>query len=125
MITGRVTNLEAIIAIDVAGPTQPPREVEAVIDTGYNGYITLPSDVVSALGLQFAGHRGATLADGSVTILSAYLATVVWHGRKQDVLVSQTAGTPLVGMSMLRGSRVAMDVTGGGALTIDELPKQA
>ena len=124
MITGRVTDSEAIIGVGVAGPGQPPRRVEAIIDTGYNGYVTLPSHLVSALELRFAGHRRGTLADGSVTVLDVYLAAVVWHGREQDVLVAQAAGTPLVGMSLLRGSRMTMDVLEGGDLTIEELPKQ-
>ena len=125
MITGSVTDWEAIIELEVAGRGQPPRRIVAAIDTGYNGYVTLPPRLIAALQLRFAGYRRATLADGSATVLDVYLGTVVWHGREQDVLASQAAGTPLVGMSLLRGSRMTMDVTEGGAISIDELPKQA
>lgn len=89
-----------------------------MIDTGFNGYLTLPSATVAALKLTFAGNRRGTLADGSVTILDVYLATVVWHGRKREVLISQTVGMPLVGMSLLEGSKLSMYVVDGATVTI-------
>ena len=122
MIRGRIRNREAIIELEVAGRGQLPQQIEAVIDTGYNGYLTLPSHLVTVLQLPFAGHRRGTLADGSVTRLDVYLASVVWHGRLKDVLISRTVGTPLIGMSLLEGSRLAMDVVDGGAVTLEESP---
>ena len=77
MINGRIRTREAIIEVEVSGPSQPPQQIEAVIDTGYNGYLTLPSHLVTVLQFPFAGHRRGTLADGSVTVLDVYLASVV------------------------------------------------
>lgn len=122
MISGRIRNREAIIDLEVSASGQQPQQIEAVIDTGYNGCLTLPSNLVSALQLPFAGHRRGTLADGSVTRLDVYLASVVWHGQQRDVLISQAAGTPLIGMSLLAGSRMSIDVVDGGDVTIEELP---
>ncbi len=123
MITGKVTiNREAVIELEVASPAQQRRRIQAVIDTGYNGYITLPSHLITALQLPFVGHRRGTLADGSVVLLDVFLATVVWHGRREEVVVSQTDGAPLLGMSLLRGSRMTMDVIDDGDVEIDELP---
>ena len=106
MIRGTIRNRESIIELEVYGPGQPAQQIQAVIDTGYNGYLTLPGRLVTALQLPFAGHRRGTLADGSVTRLDVYLASVVWHGRQIDVLISQTAGAPLIGMSLLERSRL-------------------
>ncbi len=73
MITGKVTvNREAVIELEVAGPAQQPRRIQAVIDTGYNGYITLPSHLITALQLPFVGHRRGMLADGSVVLLDVF-----------------------------------------------------
>jgi len=77
--------------------------------------------LLTVLQLRFAGHRRGTLADGSVIRLDVYLASVVWQGRRKDVLISQAAGTPLVGMSLLDGNRLTMDVVNGGDVTIEEL----
>ena len=62
---------EAVISVTVAGPSGPTREIEAVVDTGYNGFLTLPPALVAELGLPFASIGRASLADGSeVTFLS-------------------------------------------------------
>jgi clan AA aspartic protease len=123
MIAGRVTaDREALIELQLAGPARQPRQIQAVIDTGYNGYLTLPSHLITAHQFSFAGYRRAALADGSSVILDVYLATVVWHAKQQEVVVVQAEGTPLVGMSLLRGSRMTMDVIDDGDVVIDELP---
>jgi clan AA aspartic protease len=101
MMTGRVTALrEATLRLTVIGPDQRPQAVDAVLDTGFNGFLTLPSHVVHTLRLPFVGHRRATLGDGSIAVLDLYLATVLWHEQEREVLVLQADGGPLVGMAM-------------------------
>jgi predicted aspartyl protease len=53
MITGMVKYDEGRIRIKVRGFRGREREVEAVIDTGYTGSLTLPSVLISPLGLRF------------------------------------------------------------------------
>jgi clan AA aspartic protease len=121
MITGTVANREALVEVDVAfaGRTVP---TIAIIDTGYNGYLTLPSELITELGLPFAGYRSGTLADGSTVVLDVYLAAVIWHQSQTEVLVAQAAGRPLIGMSLLQGSRLTIDAIEGGDVVIEELP---
>lgn len=59
MISGSVRNREAIIELEVSAPGQPPRQYTAVVDTGYNGYLTLPRQAIAELQMPFAGHRRA------------------------------------------------------------------
>ena len=47
------------------------------MDTGFNGYLILPSDLVNRFKLQLAGNRRATLGDGNTVVLDSYLANVV------------------------------------------------
>jgi clan AA aspartic protease len=123
MITGKVTaNREAVIELEIVGSNQRKEKVEAVIDTGFNVYLTLPSDLISSLKLRMAGNRRATLGDGNVVVLDVYLAKVLWHGQEKDVLVLQADGGPLVGMSLLYGSLVTLEVVDDGNVTIDSLP---
>ena len=56
-------------------------------------------------------------------LLNVYMARVVWHGRERDVLVSEVEGEPLVGISLLYGSRLTVDVIEGGSAAIEELPQ--
>jgi clan AA aspartic protease len=107
MMTGRVTALrEATIRLAVSGPDQCQHAVDAVLDTGFNGFLTLPSHLVQTLQPPFAGHRRASLEHGTIVVLDLYLATVLWHEQAREVLVLQTDGGPLVGMALLYGSRV-------------------
>ena len=47
MIEGFVNaNLEAVVNVPIRGPAGQTREVEAVIDTGFNGFLTLPPSLV-------------------------------------------------------------------------------
>ena len=123
MIAGKVTpNREAVIEVEVSGPDQLQQQVDAVIDSGFNGYLTLPSYLVGSLNLPLAGNRRATLGDGKAVVLDAYFATVTWHGQARDVLVLQAEGGALVGMSLLYGSRVSMEVIDDGDVVIEKLP---
>lgn len=123
MISGAMRNLEGVIGLDVLGPSQHAQHVEAVVDTGYNGYLTLPDHYVTGLQLSFAGHRRGRLADGTVVLLDVFQGKVIWHGQQRDVLVSQSAGAPLIGMAMMEGNRLTMDVIDGGDVSIQVLPE--
>ena len=123
MIRGNISaHQEAAIPLDVAGPNRQWQRLDAVIDTGFNGSLTLPLDSVRALRLPLVGNRLATLGDGTVVALDVYLATVLWHERERDVLVLQADNDPLVGMSLLYGSRVTLNIVNDGDVIIDELP---
>jgi clan AA aspartic protease len=111
MMTGRVTALrEATIRLTVAGPYQHQQVIETVLDTGFTGFLTLPSHVVHTLQLPFVGHRRATLGDGSTVVLDLYLATVFWHEQERAILVLQAEGGPLMGMALLDGNRVILHI---------------
>jgi hypothetical protein len=61
------------------------------------------------------------LGDGSIVALEAYLAKVLWHEQEREILVLQAEGGSLLGMSLLYGNRVIVDVVENGNVEIDEL----
>ncbi|MBA2714371.1 MAG: clan AA aspartic protease [Rubrobacteraceae bacterium] len=123
MITGRVTSdgREAVVALYVLGREERSQRIEVVIDTGFTGYLTLPVDATASLGLPERGSETFMLADGSEAVLPVYRGGVVWHGRDLRIPVSQADGGALVGMSLLRGSRLRVDAVPGGDVQIEEL----
>jgi clan AA aspartic protease len=122
MIAGTVTDLrEASIRLTVIGPGGVREVVEAVLDTGFNGFLTLARTMVQALRLPLAGTRRATLADGSIVALDVYLAIVQCHEEEREVLALQSEGGALVGMSLLYGSRVVLHVVEDGDVLIEPL----
>lgn len=110
---------EAVISIEVLGSGDRRQRLEAVIDTGFTGYLTLPAETVVSLGLPQRGFERYLVADGSERIGPIYRAVVLWHGR--DLTISVGEGEPLVGMSLLSGSRLTVDATPGGEVRIEEL----
>ena len=122
MIAGKVTERrEAVIDLWVVGQNQRKLRIEAAIDTGFNGYLTLPKATVNSLALQPAGNRIATLGDGNTVILEVYLAVVIWNDQEREVLALQAEGGALVGMSLLYGNRVTITVLDGGDITIEPI----
>jgi clan AA aspartic protease len=119
MMTGTVTavrEIELDLEILVG---QTPVALKAVLDTGFNGHLTLPPAILAAVGAVLLGTRTAALADGNSVNLKTYLVTVRWHGGDRQVMALEADATPLVGMSMFWGDRVTFVAQTGGAVEIE------
>jgi clan AA aspartic protease len=122
MITGTVRAREGRIRLRVHGPRRQVREIEAVVDTGYTASLSLPPFLVAALGLRWRSFGRGILADGSECLFDVYLAKVVWDGKQRRVLVDEADTDPLVGMALLRGYELRMQIRSRGKVTIKRLP---
>jgi clan AA aspartic protease len=118
LITGTVSNRRAHVALQVKGPAGQEGQVDFLLDTGFSGTLTLPSTACQALGLSQSHFQPARLADGSQVMLDVYNATVVWDGAERAVAVFAAQGVPLLGMSLLVGFEVCLQVVDGGLVTI-------
>ena len=122
MIEGVVSgNSEAIIRLSVRAVAGTMQEIDAIIDTGFSGDLTLPPALIRRLNLPWKGRSQALLADGGRHTFDEYVGTVSWNGQSHTVEVSSADTNPLVGMGLLRGHRLSMDVIENGAVTIDAL----
>lgn len=111
----------ALVTLEIVDTESRPCPVEVVLDTGFTGYLTLPPETVRQLGLSSVGLRTLELGSGDLTECEAYLATVSMQGALTDVLVLSSDGAPMVGMSLLRGSRIALHAIADGDNEIKEL----
>jgi len=122
MIIGQVSAFrEAVISLKVAGPGSRGREFDAVVDTGFNGFLTLPASFIRDLGLVWRGRGRAMLADGTDCLFDSYDATVAWDGAPRRIVVDEAESDPLVGMSLLDGHELTIQVTEGGRVTVSPL----
>jgi len=122
MTTGRVNaSGEAVISLTVQGPAGQPQEIAAIIDTGFNGWLTLPADIVGNLGLPLRGSGRATLADGSETLFDSYEGTVFWEGHPRQISVHASDSDPLVGMGLFYGCELTIQVIEDGKVTVKTL----
>ncbi len=122
MLTG-ITNsdLEAILRLEVRGPAGQALVLDTLIDTGFNGYVALSRTQIAVLGLLFHSREVAELADASFTSVRRFQGVVIWQSRERDVIVVEMDGGPMIGMSLLEGTHVGIDVVDGGPVTIQPL----
>ena len=121
MMTSTITDRQARIHLKVMGPQGQEQEVEALIDTGYSESLTLAPDLVAALGLRWLRVDRTILADGNECIFDVYDGQVIWDGKPCHVRVAELGTIPLVGMALLSGYELKMQVRPGGKATIKQL----
>ncbi len=119
MIEGFVNEAyEAVVALSLQGPAGQVRDVEAVIDTGYSGFLTLPAMLVTELELPFAYVGRAFLANDDIVSFDVHDVTVLWDGQLRHIRADATGSTPLVGMLLLDGHDLNIEVENGGRVVI-------
>ena len=122
MITGEVNaDLEPTIPMVVRGTNGEEHQISAVIDTGFKGYLTLPSAMVTILDLEWLSLEDALLGDGSIHSFDVYRATVIWDGEAREVEVNLTETGPLIGMAMLFRNTLHIEAIIGGLVRIVSL----
>lgn len=116
MITAVIDDrLEIRVPAIVLGSAGEELQIEAILDTGFNGALTLPMSVISALGLPWWLQDVLVLANGQIEEVDVYAATILWDGLEMDILVQAMESDSLLGMELLLGYdlRARIDVGGG------------
>jgi len=123
MIPGVVNdNLEAAVHLQVRGPSGREQDIEAVIDTGFNGFLTVSSALARRLGLLRIGRSRVRLASGQEEVLDLYEIEVLWDGQWRTVETDAAETDALVGMSLAYGYSVYVEVIESGRVVIEPLP---
>ena len=120
MMTGRVNRKrQPRLRIRVRGLDRRSRLISAIVDTGYDGFLTLPLKTIGHLKLGRFGYGWATLADDSRHQFDAYRAEVEWNGRWRRVTIAGCGSVPCIGMRLLDGFELQLQGRIGGQLTIE------
>jgi len=121
VISGKVINGKAIIPVIFRLPPQPDFSLDFVIDTGFNDYLTLPIQAVSAMNLPLYSTTEARLANGSQTLLSVHLATILWDDIEKLVPILAASYKPLLGASLMISYHLEIDFQNNGLVTLEKL----
>ena len=122
MILGVVNNnCEAIIKVAVGRIGSPKITVDAVIDTGFTSFLSLPLSIITDLGLPWHYRDVGILGDGSEVVFELHKASAIWDGQNQIVDVAASDADPLVGMGLLYGFKLQIEAVEGGLVTIAAL----
>ena len=114
MISGVVNpRREAIVVLQVRGPSGRGLVIPFVVDSGFSGELVLPSTTIAVLGLTPSSNTGARLADGKLVKFDSFLAEVNWDGVWRAANVLAIGDEPLLGMRMLAGHELRIAVVPG------------
>jgi clan AA aspartic protease len=120
MISGAVNTKEASVPLKVIGP-RGERHIQAVVDTGFTGNLTLPRRLISRLGLPWHSFDRSVLADGSECLFDVFVADVLWDGHRRRILVDEADAEPLLGMRLMNGYELRMQIRRNGRITLKRL----
>ncbi len=123
MILGLVNvDLEATIDRRIIGPAGQEHTVEAAIDTGFNGFLTLPPMLIQQLGLVRIGRGRALMASGGRELFNIYEVAVFGDNQGRTVEAIAADSNPLVGMDLLYGYELSVEVVVGARVIIQRRP---
>jgi clan AA aspartic protease len=124
MIVGSVeANGDAVVSLPVRGIHGRVIDVRAAVDTGFNGCLTLSQAEIASLGLSHWDTIRCVLADGSDTISRVFTTEIHWLGQWRRAFIIEAEGGPLLGMELLRGTFLGIEVTAGGRVEIRPLTR--
>jgi clan AA aspartic protease len=122
MITGAVASgrgpIVPLVVLDAEGHEH---SLSAIVDTGFNGWLTLPGRLARLWGIPSREQGSAVLADGSVVYYTVYRASVMWDGQPIAVLIDEMESEPLIGMRLTHGYRMLIENVDGGAVSIERM----
>ena len=84
-------------------------EMEAVVDTGFNGALVLPEEVVRELELPIVNYIECSLAGEVAYEADVAIAYVEWFGEIREVRVIVMPAGFLIGTQLLAGTRLTID----------------
>ena len=99
------------------------KEIEAIVDTGFNGALSLPQEVIEELQLKRIGSAQYVMADGTISDSNIYVAEVVWFNERVEVsVISSFSEFSLLGMELLSKAKMTFEPA-KGVLVIESSPE--
>lgn len=100
---GTFSNDQPIIEIEVSGVSVNPKRFEALIDSGFNGYLQIPLIDAFPLGLILAGIQATTLANGTTSNHLVCRGKVCIDGKCIETTIDIEQGSNvLIGTKLLK-----------------------
>ena len=117
-------NLEATLRLTVREANGQRKRIKAVIDTGFDGFLTLSPGLITELRLVSDGQDCATLADGSETTFNVFLAVIIWDRHNRNINVDEMNATPLIGTALLEQFELHAQFRPRGKVTIKPMRRR-
>ena len=114
------------ISLSVSGDSGSPLVLEAIIDTGFSGFLMMPVFQALPLGMPPVGTTIASLADGAKIPTMMVYGKVEFAGRSAmgPVILPNDNVLVLVGLGFLRRFELAMVISSQQIALLDEADMQ-
>ena len=121
MISGAVKSLTPIVPLAIEDSSGDVQQYQVALDTGFGGFLSLPPADIRRLRLAPLRDEVVELANGRPHRCRTYMAIVHWHDDRYETVVYEMGVQPLLGMRLLNGSRIGIDVAEGGPVSVEPL----
>ena len=122
MIRGRVdAQRQARVQLEIESSDGRLEAIDTVVDTGFNGHLTLPPQVIAELDLEPDEPSDVILATGSRETVNVWRGNVLWHDQLRRIFVFEANGAPLLGMELMEDSQLTMQARINGDVIIERL----
>lgn len=121
MIFGKFVGNKIILPVRFVLAGEMVFSVDFVVNTGFNGYLTLLVEAVGAMNLPLFSTTAAILADGTQSLIPTPVATIDWHGQELLVPVLAMGSKPLLGVSLLHQSRLVAEFIEDGSIELEKI----
>lgn len=122
MISGVVNaEFEPIIPLSIQRADGKIFTQDAIVDTGFNGWLSLPPDLIAELNLPWKRRGRAILGDGSECVFNVYEGVVFWNETLLTIPVDEADSEPLVGMSLMEGYQLTIQIFEGGRIELHKV----
>jgi predicted aspartyl protease len=114
------------VKVRIWGIAEPfAQEFEAMIDTGFTGFLSMPITAAFPLGITLFGTTSYMLADGSTSPkLLGWGTVALGEERAVGTIVLESKSTGLLlGMEFLKKLKKALLVSSKGVVLVDETPE--
>ena len=91
---------------------------DVLIDTGSDAEVVASASVIQLLGLYYLEPIDLLQADDEAVTVAMFLGEILWNGSRRRVKVVRTGESLLIGMGLLRGHQMNMDIRPGGSVQI-------
>jgi clan AA aspartic protease len=120
MMLGHVRQRFPRITLRLQGQDQPI-DVEFVVDTGFEGDLTVPPNLIARLDAPLVSFESVRMADDSERRVASHEVTVTWDNELRIVELLALDGRPLLGTILLDGYLLSAEMTEGGEVRVDLL----
>lgn len=108
-VTLTLTSLSAVV------------EVEFILDTAFDGELSIPPDIAMELGLRPVGYRSMLLADGTLRRSQYYRTLVEWDDETRQTEIVLLDSNPLLGVELLKDLLIRIEMAEQGEVRLEDL----